>query len=331
MISPIDVLGIGLNATDTLLLLDEFPPYAGKVAFHKEMVSPGGQVSTAMVSCARLGLRAGYIGTVGDDDRGTIQRESLQQAGVDISGVLVRDRCANQTGYILIDTRTGERTVLWQRPDCLRLLSSDIQPEAVITARMLHLDGYDIEAAEYAARLARQHGIPVSLDVDTVYPNFERVLRNTSHLVASSSWPGKWTGNDDPFQALPLLYREYGLTVAAMTLGRHGALALADGQWHYSPAFEVECADTTGAGDVFHGAFCYALLDGMTLDAALEFANAAAALNCTAIGARGHVAGLDEVRALLSAASAGKTRRHTAPDIARRAARHAPIVVGTKQ
>jgi len=330
LISSIDVLGIGLNATDTLLLLDEFPPYAGKVAFQKELTSVGGQVATAMVSCARLGLKAAYIGTVGDDDRGKLQRDSLEQAGVDISGLLVRERCANQTAYILIDTRTGERTVLWQRPDCLRLGSRDIRPEAVTAARMLHLDGYDVEAAEYAAALAKQHGIPVSLDVDTVYPDFERVLKNISHLVASSSWPGKWTGEEDPFQALPILYREYGLTIAAMTLGRHGALALAHGQWHYSPAFEVECADTTGAGDVFHGAFCYALLTGMTLDAALDFANAAAALNCTAIGARGRLAGLSEVLALQASAAAGKTRRHSAPEMARRAGRHVPIVVGAK-
>jgi sulfofructose kinase len=103
-------------------------------------------------------------------------------------------------------------------------------------------------------------------------------------------------------------------------LGDHGALVLDRGHWYYSAAFDVACADTTGAGDVFHGAFCYAILEGMPMQSALEFSNAAAALNCTAIGARGHVPVRSDVESLLSAASRGKVRRREAPDIAARVA-----------
>lgn len=294
-----DLLGIGLNATDTLLIVDEFPPYAGKVPLRQELMSPGGQVATAVVTCAKLGLRTQYVGTIGDDLRGQIQRESLEGTGVDTSGVLVRAGAPNQTGFIIIDTRTGERTVLWQRVDALRLEKSDINPQQVQAARMLHIDGFDTEAAAYAAEIARRHGVPVSLDVDTVYPDFEPVLRQVDILVASSSWPKKWTGEEDPFKALGILQAEYGFRVASMTLGHHGALSLENGIWEYSPAFEVHTIDTTGAGDVFHGALCYAMLEGMGSYPALEFANAAAAVNCTAIGARGHLPTLTEVRNLL--------------------------------
>ncbi|MBV8071602.1 MAG: carbohydrate kinase family protein, partial [Acidobacteriaceae bacterium] len=100
-----DVLGIGLNATDTLLLVEEFPPYAGKVPFRRELLSPGGQVATAIVACSRLGLKTKYVGTVGDDLRGRIQRESLQGTGVDTSGLIVREGSLNQTAYIIIDER----------------------------------------------------------------------------------------------------------------------------------------------------------------------------------------------------------------------------------
>jgi sulfofructose kinase len=316
-----DVLGIGLNATDTLLLVDEFPQYAGKVPFVRELLSPGGQVATAIVACARLGLRAKYIGTIGDDPRGCMQRESLEGTGVDSGGLIVRSGCPNQTAYIVIDQRTGERTVLWQRADCLRLTPAEIRPEDIANARMLHLDGYDIEAAACAASLAHEHGISVSLDVDTVYPGFDCVLKNVDYLVAGSGWPGKWTGEPDPFAALSRLRREYGLRVSAMTLGDHGALALCDEGWAYSAAFEVRCADTTGAGDVFHGAFCYAMLFGMPLEKALEFSNAAAALNCTAIGARGHIPTLDEVRGILGSASSGGVKRVCDPEIRDRANR----------
>lgn len=318
--SRFDVLGIGLNATDTLILLREFPPYAGKVAFEREMLSPGGQVATAVVACARLGLRTRYIGTVGDDVRGEIQRDSLSGTGVDTSGLIVRTGCANQTAYIMIDERTGERTVLWQRAACLKLQASEIREEDIAGTRLLHIDGYDTEAAGRAAKIARANGVAVSLDVDTVYPRFEAVLRNVDYLVAGSSWPSKWTGESDPFAALSSLHREYRNPVTAMTLGNRGALALYRGGWYYSAAFDVNCADTTGAGDVFHGAFCYALLEKMPMEAALEFSNAAAALNCTAIGARGHVPALAEVNKLLADARAGKVQRRTDDEIAEQAA-----------
>src|ERR1051325_5562126 len=116
-----DVVGVGLNATDTLLVVPRFPAYAGKVPFQEEILSPGGQVASAMVTCARLGLRAKYIGTVGDDERGRIQMASLQGSGVNLDHVQRRRDCPNQSAYIIIDRATGERTVLWNRPDCLRI------------------------------------------------------------------------------------------------------------------------------------------------------------------------------------------------------------------
>jgi sulfofructose kinase len=287
------------------------------------MLSPGGQVATAVVACSRLGLRTKYVGTVGDDVRGEIQRESLEGTGVDISGLLMRVGCPNQTAYIVIDQSTGERTVLWQRADCLRLHASEIDPEAIANTRLLHIDGYDTEAAAFAGACARRHSVPVSLDVDTVYPEFEPVLQHVDYLVAGSGWPTKWTGEADPFSALTKLRNEYRFRVAAMTLGDRGALALYDGGWAYSPAFEVTCVDTTGAGDVFHGAFCYAMLAGLEMENALDFSNAAAALNCTGIGARGHIPTLLEVHSLMAAASGNPKKRRLAREIVERLSRKA--------
>ncbi len=114
-----DVVGVGLNATDTMILIPHFPAYGGKVPFLREVLSPGGQVASAMVCCASLGLRAKYIGTIGDDERGRIQIESLRSTGVNLDHVQMRPGCPNQSAYILIDQTTGERTVFWTRPDCL--------------------------------------------------------------------------------------------------------------------------------------------------------------------------------------------------------------------
>ncbi len=295
-----DVVGVGLNATDTLLMLPHFPAYGGKVPFLEEILSPGGQVASAMVACARLGLKVKYIGSVGDDERGKVQRESLDGLGINLDHVQVRNNCANQSAYILIDRTTGERTVLWARPDCLRIEPDEITPEQITCARLLHIDGHDTPAVARAARIARSAGIPVSVDVDTIYPGFDQVLPNTDYLISSSEFPGNWTSEQDPFRALELIQNEYGMKVAAMTLGAFGALARAGGRYHYSPAFVVDCVDTTGAGDVFHGGFCYSVLEEMPLAEALDFSNALAALNCKAIGARGGATALEDARDLIT-------------------------------
>jgi sulfofructose kinase len=294
-----DLVGIGLNATDTLLLVNHFPAYAGKVPFEAELLSPGGQVASAMVTAAKLGLHVKYIGTVGDDERGRVQIDSLRETGINLDDVETRENCPNQTAYIVIDQSTGERTVFWSRPACLRLAPESITLEKIAGARMLHVDGHDTPAVEKAAKLARSKNIPVTCDVDTIYHGFDRVLESVDYLVASSEFPSQWTSEPDPFRALEVIQKDSGMKCAAMTLGSHGALALIDGKFVYSPAFVVNCVDTTGAGDIFHGAFCYAVLQGMPMLETLEFANAMAALNCTKLGARGGIATAAEARALI--------------------------------
>ena len=302
-----DVVGVGLNATDTLLLVSHFPAYAGKAPYDEEILSPGGQVASAMVACARLGLRTKYIGAVGDDQRGRIQMDSLTGSGIDISHVQLRRDCPNQSAYIIVDRSTGERTVFWRRDNCLRIEPEQIAEDQISCARMLHIDGHDTPAVARAAAIARAHNIPVTVDVDTIYPGFDKVLPNTDYLIASSEFPHAWTGESNPLRALETIQDRYGMRVAAMTLGAHGALARVEGKLLYSPAFVVNCVDTTGAGDVFHGAFCYAVLQGMPMRQALDFSNAMAALNCVALGARGGISGLDDIRALQAH---GERRRH---------------------
>jgi sulfofructose kinase len=305
-----DVVGVGLNATDTMILIPHMPAYGGKVPFLQEVLSPGGQVASALVCCATLGLRTKYIGTIGDDERGRIQIDSLQGTGINLDHVQLRKNCPNQSAYILIDQTTGERTVFWSRSDCLRISPEEITEEQITCAGLLHIDGHDTAAVAHAARIARKHKIPVTVDVDTIYKGFEDVLPNVDYLITSSEFPERWTGVADPFKALTLLQDTYGMRVAAMTLGAHGSLARCEGKYYYSPAFVVNCLDTTGAGDVFHGAFCYAVVKGYSLQETLEFSNAMAALNCTAMGARGRIAAEDEARKLM-----GRGERRVRPDM----------------
>ncbi len=300
MSKTFDVVGVGLNATDTLLLVPQFPAYGGKAPFIKEILSPGGQVASAMVTCSTLGLKTKYIGSVGDDARGLIQIESLEESGIDITHVQQRNNCPNQSAYIVIDQTTGERTILWMRPSCLKIEPEEILPDQITCAGLLHIDGHDTAAVEHAARIASENDIPVTVDVDTIYRGFDRVLPYVDYLIASTNFPVEWTSERDPFKALELIQKEYSMRVAAMTLGPHGALALADGCFHYSPAFVINCKDTTGAGDVFHGAFSYAIVKEYSIQESLQFANAMAAMNCKALGARGGIQGLDEAKEIIA-------------------------------
>jgi sulfofructose kinase len=319
-----DLVGVGLNATDTLVVVDRYPPCGAKVPIEAEIVSPGGQVATALATAAKLGLRAKYIGTVGDDERGRIQMASLRETGMNLDDVEIRAGCPNQSAYIVIDRASGERTIFWNRPDCLRLDPARITPGMITCARMLHIDGHDTAAVEQAARLAREHGIPVSLDVDTIYPGLERVLGLVDYLVSSTEFPARWTGEADPLRALEILQTRFLIQIAAMTLGADGALARvmrdgglnAGGGYIYSPGFVVNAADTTRAGDVFHGAFCYAVLNGATMRDTLEFANAMAALNCTRLGARGGIATAAEAHRLMEQARLDPAARRRNPAIA---------------
>ena len=308
MTTPVfDLVGVGLNATDTLLLVAKYPELGGKVAFEREILSPGGQVATALATCSKLGLRTSYSGVVGDDERGRIQIASLRETGMNLDDIQIRAGCPNQSAYIVIDQSTGERTIFWHRPECLALDPAHITPGKIACARMLHVDGHDTPAVARAARIARDHGIPVSVDVDNVYPGFDQVLACVDYLVGSTEFPERWTGERDPFRALERIQNEYGMRVAAITLGPDGALARESGKFIYSPGFAVHCIDTTGAGDVFHGAFCYSVLKGATLRDALEFSNAMAALNCTQLGARGGIATAEEARNLIQR---GERRSH---------------------
>jgi len=296
----VDVVGLGLNATDTVLIVREFPALGSKARVLSTSQQAGGQVATALVTCARLGLRARYIGKVGDDDAGRFQLASLRQEGLDLRYLRVARGTGNQFACILVDQRTGERTVFWDRDPRLAIAPRDFAREAVTSARLLHVDGCDVEASLQAARWARRARIPIVADLDTVYKRVERLFPYIDYLVASANFLPAVTGEPDPFKVLEFMARDYKVRVPGMTLGRDGALLLHDGRFYYSPGFVVETVDTTGAGDVFHGAFIYGLLAGWDMNRILHFSNALAGLNCTALGARGGIKTRGEAERLMA-------------------------------
>jgi len=294
----VDVVGVGVNAVDTLIQLPRFPASDSKLEFSDSAVLPGGQVASATIACQKWGLRTRYVGKVGDDEYGELHRKEFSKAGVE-SHLIRAAGCASQSSFILVDQSTGERTVLWKRGLGVALRPEDLKREWVSDARALLVDGHDTEAAAQAARWARESGIPVTADLDNLYLGIEALLENVDFMVSSKEFPERLTGEKDLMKSLPMIQRKFKNRFTAATIGRDGVLEWDGSMFKYFPAFRVNAVDTTGAGDIFHAAFVYAQLAGWKVEEQLSFSCAAAALNCTGSGARGHIGPLEEIKQLM--------------------------------
>ena len=291
-------MGLGSNAVDCVLQLTRFPVHGGKQRIESRTRLGGGQVATAAVLCARFGLKVRYVGRVGDDADGRFMMDLLSREGLDLSCVEVVAGGESQTACILVDP-LGERTILWNRDPKLLSRPGEIQPESIQVGEILHLDSHDQVGAIQAARLAREVGMKVSLDIDKIQPEVEQLLELVDFLIPTLSFVQAYTGLTDSEQALLQLDRSVPGFLAA-TAGSRGCLAVWEGQVHEVPGFAVEPTDTTGAGDVFHGAFVYALFQKWSVRQSLLFANAAAAISTTRLGSQGGIPSLAEVEALLA-------------------------------
>ncbi len=300
---PFDVVGLGENSLDLMVVVAEHPAGNSKQRVQRFARQPGGQIATALVTCARLGWRARYIGRFGEDDFGREACESLVREGVDTSAALMVAGVGNQFAVILVDARTGERTVLWDRHPGLTMDAAEVSEETATSARMMMVDCLDIAAATQAARYARDAGIPTVIDVEKVRPGVPELLQHIDAIIASQDFPSALTGHEDVGRALEALARESGAPLVCVTLGADGSLARCDGREFRTPAFAIDCVDSTGAGDVFRGAFVAGCLRAPESDVedVLTYANAAAALNCRALGARGALPSREEVEQLLLA------------------------------
>jgi sugar/nucleoside kinase (ribokinase family) len=316
-----DVVGVGANSVDYVYRLPEFPhpdTQAAKLRITHHAVLCGGQTTTALCTCAAMGLRARYIGVTGNDENGTLIRRELEAHGVDAAHSYVR-RAKNAFAVILLDERKGERVVLWHRDAALTLQRGEIDASVVAGSRLIHVDDVDEDAAICAASIGRLAGIPVTSDIERVTPrteelvaavtipifaehviealtgerDFERGLRK----IRANRRPGPSGPGEEKVPLKPDTTDDHELL--CVTLGVRGAMLLEGDRLHHAAGLPVEVVDTTGAGDVFRGAFIAALLRGDTPADILRFANAAAALSCTRLGAIDGIPAMDDVQRAL--------------------------------
>src|SRR5713101_4166084 len=283
-----DAVGFGLNAVDHLIVVPEYPAFDTKVRFTEHKKSAGGQTASAMVALQRLGLKTAYAGRFGSDAEGRFGLSSLEYEGVNLDFAETIEGADNQVAFIIIDARSGERTIIWDRDERLSYRPDEAPIELASRGRILHLDAHDPPACAVMARAAHENGAIVTADIDNIYEGLPELLPFMDVLITSSAFPHRMTGISNTRASLVEMKARYGCELVGVTLGARGALIYCEGAFIESPAFAVPggCRDTTGAGDAFHAGFFYGMLRGEDLETCMKLGNAVAALKCRGLGAR---------------------------------------------
>jgi sulfofructose kinase len=305
---PFDVVGFGVNALDLIAVIDGFPAPDTKVPIGEFDVQGGGMTATAMVACARLGLKARYIGKIGTDLWSKLSLRLLAKEGVDVRGVIRAKGSPGHVSLVLADRGTGQRALFFRRPAAYDINPAELDRIAITSGRLLHVDGVDAEAAVQAIDWAREAGMRITMDGERIVPGIENVWPRVDLLACNPRFLAAVTGTTAPEEGLRVL-AAHGPSRVAVTLAERGVLALTEGRFIRLPGFPVVPVDTNGAGDVFHGACAIGELRNWPFEWTLTFANAVAAMKCRALGGRAGIPGLGEVVGFLADHGHGEIAR----------------------
>ena len=293
----VEIAGLGFSGLDYLCILAHIP-LDEKVEIIQNLVQGGGPAATAIVTAARLGAQTAFIGSIGDDDRGSDILQGLKQENVDTRHIQVKAGKESPAAFCWIEKETGKRSIAWTKGTSLPMDPNHVDPEFIKSLKLLHLDGHNTEAAIKAARIAKENGVIVSLDAGTILPDINILVGLADICIASESFARKYTGEDDIRKAAEKIFQT-GCLVAGVTSGKNGVIAVTPNGLIQKDAFQVPVIDTTGAGDVFHGAFAYAFIQNWEMERIIEFASATAAIKCMKFGGRTGIPTTSEVEQFL--------------------------------
>jgi len=296
-----DVVGFGTNAVDFLIRVPEYPAFNSKIELIDYAQAAGGEVATTMVGLQRLGVKTSYIGRFGSDAAGDLGLQTLRDEGVDLTHAEQIDGAKTQIAFIIIDERSGERTVIWQRDSKLAFKEKEPPLEMVSRGKVLHFTPHDARACLVMAKRAKETGTIVSVDIDNLFEGVQELLSHVDIFIASADFPEKLFGHADLRQALREIKSIFGCKIVGVTLGEKGSLLLCGDSFIQTQGFAVPggCKDTTGAGDAFRVGLLHGLLNEQDIEDSARTANAVAALKCRAVGARTSLPNRGELAELL--------------------------------
>ena len=297
-----DAVGFGTNAVDYLIVVPEYPAFNSKIELADYQQLAGGEIASTLVGLRRLQMKTAYIGRFGTDSAGDFGLKTLRDEGVDVSCAEQIEGATTQIAFILIDERTGERTVIWKRDAKLGYTPAEVPVELAKKTKVFHATTHDALACARLARIAKTSGAIISIDIDNIFDGVSEMIPLVDVFISSSEFPEKLVGIRDERAALREIKSRFGCPVVGMTLGETGSLVLCEDVFIETRGFEVPngCKDTTGAGDAFRVGLIYGLLKGESVEESLRLANAVAALKCRAIGARTALPKQEELFDLIS-------------------------------
>ncbi|MCX5800626.1 MAG: PfkB family carbohydrate kinase [Candidatus Eisenbacteria bacterium] len=294
----VDVVGLGYTATDYLSIVPRLPEPDTKLEALCLSIQGGGPVATGLVTVRRLGLSASYVGKVGDDDFGNFMLRELEREGIDVSRVVCEKGATSQFAFIMVDETSATRTIVWTRGSVNKLKKGEADLDLVDACKCLLLDDLEVEAAIEAAKRARLANVPIVLDAGSLRDGMRELVGLCDFVVASKEFGRQFSGEAGPLAAAQRIYDETG-RVSVVTAGAEGAVCVcANGVWRQE-GFRVRAVDTTGAGDVFHGAFAAGIIKGWEIPKVLEFSCAVAAMKCRSLGGRPGIPSFVEAIAFL--------------------------------
>jgi len=292
-----DLLGLGICSVDFLGLVKKYPAPGEKVPLQAFARQGGGLTGTALVAAARLGAKTAYIGKLGDDEYSRFVLEEFRRDGVNVDHVIFEEGAQPPVAFIHVEQNSGERRIAryWKE---FELKPEELDDEVIRNSRILFLEHHFVEAGISAARLIKQAGGFVVVDVERNVAGFDQILHVADYIIVSQNFATQQTGRADPKQSAHWLQQKYG-GIIVVTAGENGAFCRAPENFFHQPAFQVDVVDTTGAGDVFHGAFMVGLIENWPLTKTLEFAAAVAAMKCRGLGGRAMIPRREEAMEFL--------------------------------
>ncbi len=291
-----NIVGIGACVMDTLVSVPQYPKEDTKLQALSTKVAGGGPVATGLVAAAVLGVSAGYIGQLAEDNGGAFLLQDFEKYGVDTRSIVKKAGHRSFTSTIWLSQESYSRTCVFDRGDLPAWQLTQDQKQALKEAQLLMVDGNELRSAVEGAQLAKESGVKVLYDAGGLYPGVEDLLCRTDYLIPSEEFAAKHTGCATAEEAAKVLFDRYHPQLVVITQGKLGGVLYDGTEVVRYPAFPVNAVDTNGAGDVFHGAFAAALVKGYTPYQCCCFASAVSAVKCTGVGARESVPTMKAVK-----------------------------------
>ncbi len=279
-----DVVGIGTSCVDLLANIPKLPESNKGTRINDYSWQGGGKVPTAMVALARLGAQCGMIGVVGDCAYGKFCIDDFKDHGIDVSRMVIDKDGETPFSIVLADDYTHGRSIIYYPGTTRGLQLEDLDKDYIQSARYLHLSDAT-PVTKQAALWAREKGIVVVYDADGYHQSIEDMIPLIDVFIASEFYY-QAVYKDENYEANCKDLQKRGPDIVVFTLGERGCVGVQGDRYFVEEGFNVNVMDTTGAGDVYHGAFIFGLLQGWDAKRTARFSNAVSAIKCTRMGGR---------------------------------------------